>query len=82
MQDASSVKTESPISTPNAPTSPPDPITEIEFNNVIGFKLSDAIREGCKSTTQAYGWGDGVETGCALTAARVAIESMGYGEAK
>lgn len=65
-----------PVSKPNTDS---DPITEIEFDNVVGFKLSDAIREGSKSTSQVYGWGDGVETGCALTAARIAVENKGYG---
>lgn len=68
-----------PVSKPSSPGSPSDPITEIEFDNVVGFKLSDAIREGSKNLRQEYGWGDGIESGCALTAARVAIESKGYG---
>lgn len=61
------------------PQSPGDPITAIEFDNVVGLKLSDAIRMGSQNLRQEYGWGDGVETGCALTAARVAIEQAGYG---
>lgn len=60
-------------------TSSPDPLTALEFDNVVGYKLSDAIRDGAKGLKQEYGWGDGVETGCALTAARVAVESRGYG---
>lgn len=59
-----------------------DPLTNLEFDNVVGYKLSDAIRDGSKNLRQEYGWGDGVATGCALTAARVAIEGKGYGAQK
>lgn len=75
-----SLATVQPVST--STSAPSDPITEIEFDNVIGLKLSDAIREGSKNLTQEYGWGDGITNGCALTAARVAIESKGYGANK
>ena len=40
--------------------------------------LADAIREGSKETAQAYGWGDGIETACALTAAGMVISGKGY----
>lgn len=76
-QDATVQPVSNPTSTPGS-----DPLTALEFDNVVGFKLSDAIREGSQNMRQEYGWGDGVETGCALTAARVAIESKGYGTDK
>lgn len=50
-----------------------------EFDTVIGLTLADAIREGAKKTAQATGWGDGVETACALTAAGITVTEKGYG---
>lgn len=78
-------RTTSSMNTEIAPVANPasDPIIEIEFDSVIGYKLSDAIRDGSKELEhEVGGWGDGVETGCALTAARVAIERKGYGTNK
>jgi hypothetical protein len=40
--------------------------------------LADAIREGAEFMPQAMGWGDGVNSGCALTVAALAIEKKGY----
>jgi hypothetical protein len=42
------------------------------------YTLADAIREGSKVTKQEYGWGDGVNTACALTAAALAARARGY----
>jgi hypothetical protein len=64
---------------PSEVESTSDPLIALEFDNVVGYKLSDAIRDGSKQFPQAHGWGDGVHDGCALTAARVAIEGKGYG---
>lgn len=36
------------------------------------FMLSDAILAGIGSTEQARGWGDGLQTSCALNGAAVA----------
>lgn len=84
MENTISTNTETPSTTTSPPLTPSisDPITAIEFDNVVGYKLSDAIRDGSKNTTQAYGWGDGVTTGCALTAARIAVDGKGYGPCK
>lgn len=49
-----------------------------EFDSCIGMSLADAIREGCKDTVKEEGWGDGIETACALTAAGMTIKSKGY----
>lgn len=49
-----------------------------EFDTCIGLTLADAMREGSKETAQAYGWGDGVETACALTAAGIVVRNKGY----
>lgn len=49
---------------------------EIELKT-MEFTLADAIREGSKNTTQAYGWGNG-ETACALTAAVISAKARGY----
>lgn len=57
-----------------------DPLTAIEFDAVVGYKLSDAIRDGAQKTQQEFGaWGDGLDTACALTAAQRAIDERGYG---
>lgn len=49
-----------------------------EFDTCIGLTLADAMREGSKETAQALGWGDGVETACALTAAGIVVRNKGY----
>lgn len=60
-------------------TLPASPLsTQDEFNAVIGMTLADAIREGAEFMPQAMGWGDGVNSGCALTVAALAIEKKGY----
>ena len=50
-----------------------------EFDQVIGMKLSDLIREGSQTTRQVTGWGDGNNTACALTAAAKTLNEKGYG---
>jgi hypothetical protein len=49
-----------------------------EFDTCIGITLADAMREGSKETAQSQGWGNGVETACALTAAGIVIRNKGY----
>lgn len=49
-----------------------------EFATCIGLTLADAMREGSKETAQTYGWGNGVETACALTAAGIVVRNKGY----
>lgn len=61
---------------PDVPSS--DTMDDVEFDAVIGYRLSDAIRDGGKTLCQDRGWGDGIETGCALTAARKALQEKGY----
>lgn len=76
-------RTESDIASSVKPRTEPvgtDPITAIEFDAVVGYKLSDAIRDGAQATKQEVGgWGNGHETACALTAAQRAIDERGYG---
>jgi len=61
------------------------------LDSMTKFTLADAIREGCKTTTQVIGsWGNPtttvslngasevLPTACALSAARVALVSRGY----
>src|ERR1051326_7695177 len=48
------------------------------FAGVTEMKLSDLVREGSQLFPQEYGWGDGVNTGCALTAGYVAAQKAGY----
>ncbi len=56
-----------------------DPVTAIEFDNVVGMKLSDAIRAGAPMAgDQERGWGDGVHSSCALMAAAVWMRKHGY----
>lgn len=50
----------------------------IEEKVVLGYTLADAMREGSKVTTQAYGWGGGMAA-CALTSAATAATARGYG---
>jgi hypothetical protein len=40
--------------------------------------LADAIREGAEFMPQAIGWGDGINKGCALTVAALALKNKGY----
>lgn len=56
----------------------PKSLGSTDAESVLALKLSDAIRLGAKDTTQAYNWGDGIETACALTAASIVIREMGY----
>lgn len=59
-------------------TSPSSTTVHSDFDTAIGMTLADAIREGSRETAQAYGWGDGVEKACALTAAGIVIARKGY----
>lgn len=60
-------------------TLPASPLTASdEFDAVIGMTLADAIREGAEFMPQARGWGDGINKGCALTVAGLALEKKGY----
>lgn len=52
-------------------------LADIELDVLTSYTLADAIREGCKATSQANGWGDG-ETACALTAATLAAKARGF----
>lgn len=75
----------------NAPTTPSELSPDLnpnlnpslsdlnEFDNVIGMKLSDLIREGSQNTEQAQGWGNMTETACALSAAAITLNEKGYG---
>jgi len=42
------------------------------------YNLADAILEGCENTTQAFNWGDGQATACAMSAAVIAAEKKGF----
>lgn len=53
-------------------------LEDVDFKNVIGMPLSDAIRLGSKSLDKVNGWGDGISTGCALTAAQTALHKENY----
>lgn len=50
---------------------------ELELEVIGNYTIADAIREGCKVSEQAEGWGDGL-TACAFTAAVIAAKSRGY----
>jgi hypothetical protein len=52
-------------------------LTEDDFNRMLTFTLSDAIRMGSSVTEQSYDWGDG-NTACALSAAAIAAKAVGY----
>lgn len=78
----------SPIQNPeilpgtDLPTSNPvegeESLSDDVFASVTEMKLSDLIREGSSLFPQEYGWGDGVNAGCALTAGYVAAQNAGY----
>lgn len=63
----------------DAPINTPVEALPDEFDSCIGITLADAMREGSKETAQAYNWGDGIETACALTAAGIVIKRKGFG---
>ena len=50
-------------------------LSEIE-EKVNSYSLADAIREGSKTSKQAYNWGSGHEA-CALSAAVISIKARG-----
>ncbi len=50
---------------------------DIENNVTTKYTLADAIREGASVTRQAYNWGDGQETACALSAAAISARARG-----
>lgn len=52
-------------------------IDEIGMKVATEYTLADAIREGCKVSNQAVGWGNG-ENACALTSAVIAAKARGY----
>lgn len=52
-------------------------LATIEEDVITGYTLSDAIREGSKSTKKAAGWGNG-DTACTLSAAYMATKARGY----
>ncbi len=52
-------------------------IDEIGLDVTTSYTLADAIREGCKVSDQALGWGNG-ENACALTSAVIAAKARGY----
>lgn len=54
------------------------PPGDLDFDTRVGMTLADAMREGSKETAQALGWGNGVETACALTAAGIVVNRKGY----
>ena len=71
--------TELPEVGPGTELSPEIPgENDLQFDSAVGMTLADAIREGSKETAQTYGWGDGVETACALTAAGIVVKNKGY----
>lgn len=53
-------------------------INAIELDVLANYRLSDAIREGAQFTKQTAGWGDGMETACAMTSAFTAAKARGY----
>lgn len=58
---------------------PCTPLSDTDvFNAVIGMSLADAIREGSEFMPQSRGWGDGNNSGCALTVAALALKGKGY----
>lgn len=55
-----------------------DTLNEIDLKVRTGYTLADAIREGCDSTEQSKGWGDGVTNACALTSGLMAARARSY----
>lgn len=51
---------------------------EIETKVVTGFTLADAIRMGCKKTDQLHGGFVDGDSVCALSAAYIAAQAVGY----
>lgn len=52
--------------------------TEVKDLERLKYRLSDAIREGCKVSEQAHGWANERGDLCALSAAVVAAKARGY----
>jgi len=48
---------------------------QIELDVLTNYTLADAIREGCKATVKAEGWGNG-DSACSLTAAGIFLEAV------
>lgn len=72
---------------PSLPTTGPTSIpseleqemVDVEFDVATGITLADALRQGLPLVgEQAYGWGDGKLTGCALTTAARWMYDNGY----
>lgn len=51
---------------------------EIELDTLTSYTLADAIREGSEDLEQSQGWGNGRDSGCALTAAAKGAIDRGY----
>jgi len=49
----------------------------IELDVLSNYTLADAIREGCKVSSQERNWGDG-DNACAISAIMIAAEARGY----
>lgn len=52
--------------------------TEVKELERLNYRLSDAIREGCKVSDKAHGWTEGEDKMCALSAAVTAAKARGY----
>lgn len=52
--------------------------TEVKELERLNYRLSDAIREGCSVSDQAYNWSDSQGNMCAMSAAVVAAKARGY----
>jgi hypothetical protein len=50
-------------------------LDDADLEKAMTFRLSDLIREGSMVTDQAYGWADGADQACALTAAYLAAKA-------
>lgn len=52
--------------------------TEVKDLERLQYRLSDAIREGCAVSGQAFSWADQKGNLCAMSAAVVAAKARGY----
>ena len=55
-----------------------DATTEVEQLERLNYRLSDAIREGCQVSDQAYDWATTDGSLCAMSAAVVAAKARNY----
>lgn len=51
---------------------------EVKSLERLKYRLSDAIREGCSVSSQAFHWAEGTDQLCAMSAAVVAAKARGY----